>query len=131
MQKNLDQFQEKYVLIGLGSCIVFIACALLNYHFSGYVFDMSSMNLGIESLYIASGIFGTFSIFTMAILLSRLDFLKNIGRNSMYYYGLHYEILGGVEKVIGGGYLQTIVTISFLSIIIFFYKKSTSCLRDR
>lgn len=122
MQKYLDQFKEKHVFMGLSLCMVFIICVLLNYRISGYVFDMSSMHLGIVPLYIISGICGTFSIFALAISLSRFKTLEMIGKNSMYYYGLHYEIIGGIEKLFRTGYFQTIVTMSILYIVIYFYK---------
>lgn len=122
MQKNLDQFKEKHIFMGLSLCMVFIICVLLNYRISGYVFDMSSMHLGIAPLYIISGICGTISIFALAISLSGFKALEKIGKNSMYYYGLHYEIIGVIEKLFRTGYLQTIVTMSILYIVIYFYK---------
>ena len=123
IKKKLVIFEEKHVCIGISSFIMFSMCVFCNYQFSRHVFDLSSMTLGIWPLYILSGIFGSALVYSLAISISKSRLLGQVGRDSMYYYGLHYEVLGVVEKNLGGGVLQTAVTMSILYLIIFFYKR--------
>lgn len=123
VQKKLKSFEENYVYIGISSGILFLSCVYCNYHFSHCVFDLSSMVLGIWPLYILSGIFGTALISSLAIFISRFKWLEKIGKDSMFYYGLHYEFIGAVEKTIKEGILQTVVTVSILYLIIFLFKR--------
>lgn len=68
--------------------------------------DLSSMTLGYFPLYILSSIFGTVMVYAAAILLSKQRFLQFLGKDSMYYYGLHYEVIGLAEKALPGGYCK-------------------------
>ena len=123
VQKKINLFEERHLLIGVISGILFLACVFLNYKFSAHSFDMSSLNLGIWPLYILSGIFGAFLISALSMYMSKIEILKKIGRDSISYYGLHYEIIGVMDKVFSNGYFQMIVTMGALYILIPIYKK--------
>lgn len=123
MQIRIKNFETRHFFISIISGILFWVCVFLNYKFSLYSFDMSSMNLGIWPLYILSGIFGAFFISALAMFVSKIEFLKMIGRDSLYYYGLHYEIIGISEKMFHNCYFQMIVTMGILYIVIPIYKK--------
>lgn len=123
IQIKLKKIENNYVQIGLISVLLFVIVAFLNYYFSGYIFDLSSMTLGIWPLHILSGIFGATAICSIAIFISKSKLLEGIGKNSQYYYGLHYEIMGIVEKIFRGGIMQTAITIGILYPAIYLYKR--------
>lgn len=106
IQDRLEQVEDNHTCLAILSVMLFFICVFYNYQFTGSVFDLSSMNLGIWPLYILSGGFGTAFICTISMGISRCKLLENIGKNSMYYYGLHYEVIGVVEKIIKGGYYR-------------------------
>lgn len=132
IQARLKQVEDNHVCIAILSVILFSICVVCNYQFAGSVFDLSSMNLGIWPIYILSGVFGTALICTISIGISRCKLLEDIGKDSMYYYGLHYEMIGVVEKIIKGGILQTIITVTVLYSIIFLFKRGKEIfIRDK
>ncbi len=133
MQKRMRDFEERHLFIGINSGVLFLISVFLNYKLSSHSFDMSSMNLGIWPLYILSGIFGSFLIVALSMSsVSKLKLLKTIGRDSINYYGLHYEVIGIVEKIFHNYYFQTIVTMGALYIVaVPIYKKFCCYLKEK
>ena len=94
-----------------------------NYYLSNVRFDLSSMTLGVWPLYILSGLSGTLFIICVSMQLENKKLLSNVGKDSLLYYGLHYEVLGIVDKIINIGCIQAVITLSVLWWIIRGYKK--------
>lgn len=61
--------------------------------------------------------------------LENKKLLSNIGKDSLLYYGLHYEVLGIVDKIVNIGCIQAVITLSVLWWVIRGYKKMKSCIR--
>lgn len=58
------------------------------------------------------------------MMLHRLKLLQKLGMDSMYYYGLHYEFLGLIEKIVPvGGGIHTLLTFLVLTPVVVLYKK--------
>lgn len=117
-------------LIALIICLIlFIATVLLNANISKSTFDLSSMRLGFWPLYILSGIFGSFFICIIAMFAQNFNFLQMLGKNSLYYYGLHYLFIGIIEKIVNvkwGGIIQTLLTFGILIPLVYLYNKLKS-----
>ena len=114
--------------------ILFVIFVFINIYISKNSFDLSSMNLGFWPLYILSGIAGTIFICTLAMFIDNSKFLQMMGKNSLYFYGLHYLIIGIVERFINvkwGGILQTVITFSVLIPIVLIYQKFKSFIFNR
>jgi len=92
-------------------CIIFVG---INYYISHIRFDLSSMTMGVWPLYILSGLAGTFFIISISIQLEKIKILAEIGKDSLLYYGLHYEVLGIVNKIVKVGILQMVITVVIL-----------------
>lgn len=43
-----------------------------------------------------------------------MKILAKIGKDSLLYYGLHFEVLGVIDKVVKLGVFQTVITIFVL-----------------
>ena len=61
------------------------------------MFDLSSMSFGKWPLYFASSLLGSLFIVGVSQLLPEMKILQSFGENSMYYYELHYEVLGTLK----------------------------------
>lgn len=103
MKRNV--LNNKCITLGSVSLIAFLICVCWNSRVTDYIFDLSSMSLGVLPIYILSGLFGTIFLCSIAFFISKSKILESIGKDSMYYYGLHYEFIGVIEKIIpcGGG----------------------------
>ena len=66
-----------------------------------YDIDLSSMSLGFWPIYMVSCLSGTYIILSVCFII-KSNILSLIGRDSLYYYGLHYCCIGIVAKVLGG-----------------------------
>lgn len=97
--KNFNFKAEKKIIFAI-ICILYIVSLGLNAVFFQKVPDMSSMNLGNPLLYIIHSVSGSWIIFEVAKKLEKVTFLSNIGKKSLYYYGLHYEVIGFLGAVI-------------------------------
>ncbi|RHN14940.1 hypothetical protein DWZ24_11265 [Dorea formicigenerans] len=53
-----------------------------------------------------------------------MKILAKIGKDSLLYYGLHFEVLGVIDKVVKLGVFQTVITIFVLWWVILVYNKS-------
>ena len=83
------------LLFAVGS----IGFSLLNYYKSGVSIDMYSNRYGYSVLFILSAVFGIFFIIAVSQRINgRLGgLLENIGKNSLYYYGVNVLTL----KIVG------------------------------
>ena len=63
------------------------------------------------------------------MLLEDFKVFSILGRDSLYYYGLHYESLGVIEKIVPWGVMQTALTFIVLFPIVTAYKKTMITLR--
>lgn len=109
------------IIIVMG--ILLIIFVGMNYRISHVRFDLSSMTMGVWPLYILSGLAGTFFIICISIKLEKIKILVKIGKDSLLYYGLHFEVLGIVDKVVNVGIFQMVITIIILWWIILLYNK--------
>lgn len=103
--------------------ILFIVFVGMNYSISHVRFDLSSMTIGVRSLYILSGLTGSFVIICISMQLEKMKILAKIGKDSLLYYGLHFEVLGVIDKVVKLGVFQTVITIFVLWWVILVYNK--------
>lgn len=109
--------------------VFFVIFTGANYYLSNVRFDLSSMTLGVWPLYILSGLSGALFIICVSMQLENKKLLSNVGKDSLLYYGLHYEVLGIVDKIVNIGCIQAVITISVLWWVIRWYKKLKSCIR--
>lgn len=124
--KNIYAYRIKVAIIAGAFFAIFTG---INYYLSDVRFDLSSMTLGIWPLYILSGLFGALFIICVSMQLENKKLLSNVGKDSLLYYGLHYEVLGIVDKVVNIGIIQAVITLCVLYWIIRGYKKVKKCIR--
>lgn len=115
--------QNRYLAVV--SALLFAFFTVCNYQFGAKSVDMSSMSLGIWPLFMLSGIAGSLALFSISRIWGKCRLIENIGKDSLYYYGLHYEILG-VASQIRGGIIATILTICLLYLVITSSQKTIS-----
>lgn len=116
------QIRKKRGVVFVSSLILFAVTVGLNYIFFSHSIDLSSLTLGCVPLYLMSSVSGTILIYTIAVALPAQRILQFFGKDSMYYYGLHYEVIGVIEKILPGGGLQTMGTFAILIPIVVCYK---------
>ena len=109
------------IIIVMG--ILFIIFVGMNYSISHVRFDLSSMTIGVWPLYILSGLTGSFVIICISMQLEEMKILAKIGKDSLLYYGLHFEVLGVIDKVVNIGIFQMVITVFILWWIILVYNK--------
>lgn len=115
--------KENYGLLFLASLLFFMT-TFSNWKFGNVsTVDLSHMVLGIWQLYLLSSFFGSIAICELAMVVQKSRLLAFIGQDSLYYYGLHYEILGAVGKIVPGVLLRTVATFMILCPVIQVYKK--------
>lgn len=89
-------------------------CWLLNAVVLGHVLDFSAASFGILSIYLLGALGGSFFLVGTTSRFKRMRLLEYIGKNSLVYYGLHYEVLAGVgffvSKLVKGDFLIAIMT---------------------
>lgn len=76
-----------------------------------HTISISAMIFGIFPLYVLSAIVGTIFIIVISKWIGKCSFLQKCGSRSLYYYGLHYEVLGVVRLFIKNGYLAALLTV--------------------
>lgn len=129
VRNRCEIIAKRKLWICIVSVIFFISVVVLNYSVTGYAVDLSSMVLGFWPLYIISSLFGSIFLCSTAMLLEDFKVFSILGRDSLYYYGLHYEVLGVIEKIVPWGVMQTALTFIVLFPIITAYKKTMITLR--
>lgn len=87
------------IYIYIVTCVFFLSL-YANYYYTPYAYDYSSFSFGILPLYIIHSVAGSFIIFFIAIKLKNIKVLQNIGKDSIYYYGLHYEVLPVLKEIL-------------------------------
>lgn len=97
-RQKIDVFRLSWVS-SITCLIVFIVALIINYSIHGYTFDLSSLTIGYWPLYVICGISGSILIYFIASRFSSIALFKTLGQDSMYYYGLHYCLIGVVEKI--------------------------------
>ena len=102
-------------LVCIVSLLSFVVIVWSNYVLGAKAVDMSSLTLGNPALYLLGGLLGSVFIISLSIIVDSNSFLSSIGRDSILYYGLHYELLGVFRKIVGG-IIPTILTIAILNI---------------
>lgn len=120
---KLEKIKLYNIQIAIVMSIFFIIFVGMNYYITRVRFDLSSMTIGVWPLYILSGLAGTFFIICISIQLEKMKILAEIGKDSLLYYGLHFEVLGIVDKVINVGIFQMVITIFILWWVILLYNK--------
>ena len=97
--RKIEHTLNRFISL-LVSAVVFIFSIVVNFYFYPGTKDLSSLNLGFIPLYIISSLSGTYLIISLAKVLEKMKLIANIGKNSLYYYGLHYEVLSGFSFVL-------------------------------
>lgn len=124
IRHNISTIYKYRITVLSISFVLFLASAFANRYLSNVLVDLSSLNLGNILLYFASCIFGTFVTISISMIINNQKFLQWIGKNSLYFYGLHYIFLAIAEKLIPfSGILQTTITLVALIPVIFIYNK--------
>ena len=128
LKGNSTLIEKKRILL-IFSLIMFIVFVLTNWMYCKFVLgidvvDLSHMRLGYWPLFMLSGLFGSLVICELAIIVKKNKILSSLGRDTMYYYGLHYEVQGAVGKLISNVILRTIVIFMILYLVIRLYKKA-------
>lgn len=104
------------------NAIVLVLCIYMNTVWLGYNVDMSSMYLGFVPLYIISGITGALFICYIAQYLTRIPYIQQFGKDSLYIYGLHYVVISLISSVLTGVSCAIVVLLVTLPIVYVFKK---------
>lgn len=131
MRDESKVFDQNKLWLMYGSFVLFIITSLLNFHFWGHVVDLSSMTLGYWPLYLVSSLCGTLMICALAMYIKNNRLFIALGKDSIFYYGLHYEVLGVIEKIFRGGGLQTLLTFVILYPLVWYIRKHKSLIVRR
>ena len=73
-------------------------------------------------IYVLSGIVGFFLTLSVSTLIA--PYFSKIGKDSLYYYGLHYCVIWIVDSIVGG-LPCAIITLVFTLPLVILYKKLT------
>ncbi len=118
--KKVNFTSNKVGLIVLSGYVVSLA---LNVLFFEKSIDLSSLNIGNPLLFVVHSVCGSFLIFRIAFILEKIKFISKIGVKSLWYYGMHYEVLGFLGAIvfksedIFSSILKTLFTILILFIV--------------
>lgn len=115
--------EKRWILLGT---LISLVIEMSQYFWGlGYaeVDDVINNTIGVWPLYILSGLTGTFFIICISIQLEKMKILAKIGKDSLLYYGLHFEVLGVIDKVVNIGIFQMAITVFILWWIILVYNK--------
>lgn len=122
--KNI--IKKYFLVIAIISLVFFIYVVTKNMCGISYNLDLSSMYLGHWWLYLISCLLGC--IFTLGLSkIINFSLLQQIGRDSLFYYGLHFCVIWIVNSFVGG-VICAIVTIAITYPLIILYKKIYSYL---
>lgn len=111
--------KHKHTLLFLG-LLLYLPAVCLNASFFSKGLDLSSMSLGCLPLYLLSCLGGTLVVLALAHIVGG-KVISLIGRNSLYYYGLHYCIIGIVGKMVGGVWCM-LLTLLLTTPLVFGFK---------
>ncbi len=106
---------------------VYVVSLVTNILFFEKSIDLSSLNIGNPILFVMHSISGSFLLFRIASKLENIKFLSKIGTKSLYYYGLHYEVIGFLgamifrKDILVFALLQTILAVVVLYTGFFIY----------
>ena len=111
--------------------VVHIGTFALNVVVLGNNLDFSAASFGILPLYILGALSAVLVVIVLTSQIKKLQPIEYIGKNSLVYYALHYEVLAlvtfVVEKVTSIGIISTIVsfvaTCLLTTIIVAIYNK--------
>lgn len=119
----MSKIQQWAIIVSIIAGSLFLICVALNWFVCKQTVDLSSMSLGFWPFYLLSNFWGTIAVCAIAMNISKCKFFQGLGRDSLYYYGLHYEVMGIIEKIFKGGILQTVAAFAILVPIVRLYKK--------
>lgn len=111
--------QYKYIVIFIG-LLLYMISVYINATTFTYDIDLSSMNLGFWTIYMVSCLSGT-CIILSACFIIKSKIISIIGRDSIYYYGLHYCFIGIVSKMLGGVWCM-FITLLFTAPLVYIFK---------
>lgn len=77
--------------------------------------------MGIIPLYVLCCIFGSLVLLCISMFLEKSKIFTIIGKNSIYYYGFHYEILAILKEIIPYTLIQPFATLVILMPIVSIY----------
>lgn len=121
LKKYLSWVESNKIWVLICSCVLFFVSFFVNVKLSSLNFDFSSMTMGITPLYIICCIFGSLTLFCLSMFIEKSKLFSIIGKNSIYYYGFHYEVLAIVKKIVPYAVLQPIITLVILMPIVSIY----------
>lgn len=121
IKKCISFIEKKKIIIFFISIVFFAVCVYVNSKLTKPSFDFSSMNMGVVPLYLLSSIFGTMALICISMNVQKLKFINLIGKNSIYYYGFHYEILALLKQIIPYSTVQAVLTVIVLFPIVLIY----------
>ena len=99
-KSSVDKIRKHRCAMLLAGLLLFAPAVYLNVTRHSISLDLSSMSLGCWPLYLLSCFGGTVTVLAFSFIV-KAKVLSLIGKNSLYYYGLHYCIIGIVSKVVG------------------------------
>ncbi len=103
------------------SFFLFLVTFYCNTHDNGYHIDLSSMHLGYWCLYVFTSFFGTLLTLSISSHISS-SLIQWIGKNSIYYYGLHFCTIWIVDSFTNG-IVCAILTLFITTPLVLGYKK--------
>ena len=125
-QKHL----QKWIVIIAG--ILYLACLIINVFLLKNTLDFSAGSFGELLLYLLGGLCGSLLVVRVASLMGNHTVLEYVGKNSLVYYALHYEVVAVVtflaQKLITVVWVSQIVgfgaTVLVTSIVVWLYNKA-------
>lgn len=111
--------------------LVHVSCLILNVYVFNNNLDFSSASYGILPIYLLGAFAGSMFFIGLNIMVKKFILLEYVGKNSMVYYALHYEVLAIVDfivvKFINVDWLMSTIifisTISLTTAVVFIYNK--------
>ena len=121
LHKLLQKSKKIVVLLVIFCVVIYAICLNVNVFLLKNTLDFSSASFGILALYVVGGLCG--SIFLIGLLSKVKSFapIEYIGRNSLVYYALHYEVLAVIgyicSKIINAHTLFVVIVFIFTVVI--------------
>lgn len=119
VSENFNKY--RYAILPISAALM-LAFSFLNKFYFTSTLDLSSLTCGCILLYFIGNLFGTVMVVTLSMLLQNVKLLSFIGKDSLSYYGLHYEVLGVCQRISGLQYIWPILVFAFLVLPITLYK---------
>lgn len=128
MKEKSNKLLDIAIILGV---VVHIVCLILNVILLRNKLDFSAASFGVLPIYILGALGGSIFFIGIVSRIKKMVVLEYIGKNSLVYYALHYEVLAIVSfvasKLVNMDLLITVIvfilTLVLTTAVVWIYNK--------